>query len=150
MRLYHAKYVPVEGEIEPKDTFKHCEDGFIMFCQDKIQAELANKRKHIKVKLMLCSKDIVIGEISKDAIWVVEGSKFNEEEFQINYTLPVKIDSAARQSVQYPEFVRKPTDDDVENWYHYQFNQGRGCSWETDETVVSRVKILCPTCKTFH
>jgi hypothetical protein len=122
MKLYFAKYLPVEGEIKEGDLY--LADGNLV-CKAKIPKKYNNPHvpyfdSYKKVKLFLCSRDIqvgdkffhndfpnkefevesslhftkliktsgsykVIGEISPEATWVVEGDEFDEEHIKRNH-----------------------------------------------------------------
>ena len=94
----------------------------------------------------------VIGQVSDDAIWVKEGDDFDEGDILISYTLPVTISSPARELIKNAEFDYYPSDGDVENWSddYLHYNGGRGTTWNLDNVMVSRVKVKCDKCETFH
>lgn len=71
----------------------------------------------------------VIGELSKDAIWITEGMEFEEEDINRQFY----DDSGSSESC----------------WFNYNKLHTEEDWAETPEDW-KRIQIKCPTCKTFH
>lgn len=114
MKQYFTKYLPVEGNIFPKDKFIHTLYEGVIHTNEDV-TPLKEHPDYKKVKLFLCSRDIqvgdelthirtglktkkqlgkslsgewikVIGEISPDALaYVKEGDEFDENEIKYGY-----------------------------------------------------------------
>lgn len=65
MKPFFAKYIPVEGEIKPKDFYSQSyQEGQIGQANEGDYLDGAYKDKQ-KVKLFLCSRNIQVGDIIK-------------------------------------------------------------------------------------
>lgn len=108
---YFAKYLPAEGEIKEGDTIKDLVSGDIGIVK-KWEKHINEQDDYKKVKLFLCTHDMegviggdgtkvylphdpkhkneekpfrVLGEISKNALWVKENDEFSEEKVKHNH-----------------------------------------------------------------
>lgn len=160
---YFAKYLPVEGEIKEGDMFSV--NGFVgptILKADKdipITAGVGIK----KVKLFLCSRDIQVGDTVIDQVgrkwenmeecFVITSRGWNElHPKQPCYKVIGEISQEATWVKEGDEF------DGYEVWWWWQGHFFFKIK-EEDESfytkakskgVEERIKVKCPTCKTFH
>lgn len=145
---YFTKYLKAES-IATVNGCNQCEIGGIIKIREDNYKYIGNN-KFEEVKLFLCSRICyrerdsfyyenypnipkdqfkVIGEISKDAIWVKEEMELDDEEINRQFY----DDSGSSESCWF-DYNRLHTEEDwaeiPENW--------------------KRIQIKCPTCKTFH
>ena len=97
----------------------------------------------------------IIGEVSKDAIWVKEGDVFEENELKFIYGIPIRVTTRAHEHKDHYLCHYIPIDEDMKTEFATKFveeNYGGDYNlyWDEEPTFIHHIEIYNSSCKHFH
>jgi hypothetical protein len=179
---YFAKYLPVEGEIKKGDYYRsHAIDaeGIYKAGEDdkygngnKLPTQASEGRYKTKVKLFLCSRDIIkVGDLyfNKDYNYFKTCFEIPNDAVcgNIIYFDDTSLFDYVKDCIKVigeisPEAVWIKEGDEFEEYEDWWFSLHNNTFFikkheddfrnliSTDWPFVQRIKVKCPTCNTFH